>query len=106
MIPEESKQLFINKYATIGNEKFFRFLIAYAENRIANDKQARKTKGYLSPEVELLDYHDKFMFLYRKDCEQDLLNIAKIFRRAAHSTYRMLLKAKLTRKNYKFLNLV
>jgi hypothetical protein len=106
MIPEESKQLFISKYATIGGEKFLQFLIAYAENRIANDKQARKVKGYLSPEVELLDYYEKFMFLYRKDNEQNLLNIAKSFRKAAHATYRMLLKVKLTRKNYKFLNLV
>lgn len=106
MIPEESKQLFINKYATIGNEKFFRFLISYAENRIANDTSARKIKGYLSPEVELLDYYEKFMFLYRKESNKDLLNIAKIFRRAAHATYRILLKLKLTRKSQKFLNLV
>ena len=106
MIPEESKQLFINKYASIGNEKFFRFLLSYAENRINTDKNLRKSKNYLSPEQELLEYYEKFIFLYRKENNIDLLNIAKIFRKAAHATYRMLLKDKLIKKSHKFLNLV
>ena len=60
----------------------------------------------VSPEIELLEYHDQVMALYRKGASKDHLELAKIFRRAAHKIYRMGLKQNLLSRNNKFLNVV
>lgn len=101
MIPDEAKKLFLAKYSSFGNEKFYKFLLNYADSRIAS---SRDTKG-LSPEIELMDYHDKFMILYRKESDIAYLEIAKLFRKAAHRIYRVMLNRGVIEKNDKFLNL-
>jgi hypothetical protein len=99
MIPEKSKKLFIDKYVDFGGDKFYNFLENYGENEIGKKKK-------VSPELELLGYYNKFLVLYRRDNNQVFLEIAKLFRRAAHKTYRVMLKRKIIDINHKFLNLV
>jgi hypothetical protein len=59
-----------------------------------------------SPDLEFLEYYDKFMILYRREGDPNYLEVARIFRRAAHKIYRLMLKKQMTSHNAKFLNLV
>jgi len=116
MIPEEAKKLFLDKYASIGDEKFYKFLLNYAINKVvANQEEpAKSNKGQrgkfqpkgISPEMELMDYYDKFLVLYRREGDIAYLEVAKIFRKASHKIYRMLLKKNAISMNNRFLNAV
>lgn len=97
-------QVFIKKYLETGDEKFYRALLSLTLNKIVLIEKGT-FKG-ISPEIELLNYHDKFMIWYRREGDITLLKIAKVFRRAGHKIYRLLLKKNLIQTNEKFLNLV
>lgn len=101
---EALKEKFIPKYLSIGDPKFYKFLINYAVNKLTqlNHDEALE----ISPELEFLNYHDKFMVLYRREGEEVYLEIAKVFRKAAHKIYRVMLKKQLTQQNTKFLHLI
>lgn len=102
MIPQISddvKKLFISKYSLVGHDSFYSFLINYATNKVLEKKD-------ISPEIELLNYYDRFLLLYRQEKKDIYIEIAKAFRRAAHKVYRIRLKRKETYKSKKFLNLV
>jgi hypothetical protein len=58
------------------------------------------------PHIEYMNFCDKFIILYRREGNEVYLNIAKMFRKAAHKIYRIMLKRKLTTHNSKFLTLV
>lgn len=96
------KKEFLPKYIEKGESDFYKLLITYSLNKMS----LKESKGFLSPEIELLEYYNGFMALYRREGNEDFLKIAKIFRRAAHKIYRVLLKNSLINKNNKFLNLV
>src|SRR4051812_44745629 len=98
------KKLFINKYTTVGEEKFYKFLITYALNRIVEPTE--KDKGNFNPALELMDYYDMFLKLYRREGDEIYLELSKQFRRAGHKIYRIILKKGLTERNNKFLHLV
>ena len=98
-LSEDTKKLFISKYALVGQNLFYSFLINYATNKVMEKKD-------VSPEIELLNYYDRFLFLYREENKEIYLEIAKVFRRAAHKIYRALLNKKKTARNKRFLNLV
>lgn len=102
MLSEDVKELFISRYSTIGDENFYQFLISYALTKI----EEKKKKNNINPEIELLNYSDRFLHLYRKENKEVYLIISKIFRKAAHSIYRKLLKQKMIKENKRFLNLV
>ena len=102
MIPEESKKLFLTKYSTVGSEEFYQFLLDYAHNRLAIGKSSKVP----SPEIELMEYYNKFLVLYRKERDESYLDIAKLFRKAGHSIYRLMLKKGIIERNNRFLNLV
>jgi len=112
MIPEEAKKLFVTKFSSFGNEKFYKFLLNYAVNRIISNEELKKTNPQesapagLSPEAELMDYHDRFLILYRREHESVYLEIAKLFRKAAHKIYRIMLKKDMAKRDSRFLNLV
>lgn len=107
MIPEESKKIFIDKFSSFGDEKFYQFLLNYAIGKIADGNFKKKyNKSENSPEKELLSYYDKFLFLYRNENNIIYLDIAKLFRRAANKIYRILLKKKVIKKSNIFFNLV
>ncbi len=98
------KEDFLPKYLSSGDDKFYKFLLVYALNKIVLFK-LQDFKG-TSPEVELLFYHDKFMALHRREGNIEFFKIAKIFRKAAHKIYRAMLKKNMIEKSNKFLNLV
>lgn len=95
---------FLEKYKLIGEQKFYRFLLTYALNKLISIN-AGTYKG-ITPELELLEYCDKFMVLYRRDGDFVCLEMAKVFRKAGHKIYRIMLKKNMTKKNNKFLNMV
>ena len=94
---------FVEKYHSVGEQSFYRFLLAEAISKIVKMKNG-EYKG--NPELEFLKCSDKFLILFRQEGEEDHLTISKIFRKAGHKIYRLLLKRGLTNKNNKFLNLV
>ena len=113
--PDNIKTLFINKYTAVGEEKFYKFLITYALNRIVEpvekDKNSTaepvaKDKNPFNPALELMDYYDMFLKLYRREGEDVYLELSRQFRKAAHKIYRVMLKKGLTERNFKFLQLV
>jgi DUF1680 family protein len=102
------KKNFVPKYLATGEQKFYRFLLLYALNKLiflekGTFKDSFKGK---SPELEFLDYYEQFIILYRREGEEVYLDLARVFRRAGHKVYRVMLKKKMTDRNLKFLNLV
>lgn len=107
MSVEALKKEFVPKYLAAGEEKFYRFLLLYALNKLIYIGKINKDsfKGK-SPETEFLDYYDQFIILYRREGEEVYLDLARVFRRAGHKVYRVMLKKKMVDKNNRFLNLV
>ncbi len=97
-----SKQHFIQKFETAGPEEFYLILFRYAQARISENTVNKGT----SPEVELLNYSNQFLQIYRRENKEIYKHISYAFRRAAHKTYRMMVKQKLIKRSNKFLNLV
>ena len=104
MISDALKKYFLPKYVSEGDSKFYKFLLFYSVDKLMA-LEKKEYKG-LSPNLELLEYHDQFIILYRREGNEIYLDIAKIFRKAAHKIYRIMLKKKLTPRNDKFLNLL
>lgn len=96
---------FIDKYNSLGEDKFYRFLLTYAINKLIKIRDG-EYRGTSSPEIEFLEFSEKFLLLSRREGDEVYLNISKVFRKAAHKIYRMMLKKKMTARNIKFLNLV
>jgi len=97
------KNEYVTKYLA-GEHRFYRFLLTLALNKLV-----MITDGELhgiTPELEFLQYSEKFMVLYRREGDAIFLEIAKLFRRAANKVYRVMLKKGLTKINNKFLNVV
>lgn len=98
------KKEFIPKYLAVGDHGFYRFLLVYALNKLVLiDKGQYKE---ITPDLEFLEYHNQFIILYRREGEEVHLQIARLFRKAAHKIYRIMLKKSMTVTNTKFLNLV
>lgn len=100
-----SNKDFIEKYNAVGSHKFYRFLLTYAINKLIKIRD-NEYKGSISPEIEFLEYAEKFLQFYRREGDEDYLDIAKIFRKAAHKIYRIMLKKQMTKHNPRFLNMV
>lgn len=96
------KQLFINKYSTVGEEKFYKFLITYALKRMVENND----NTVYNPANELMEYYDMFLKLYRREGTEIYLELSKQFRRAAHRIYRVMKKKGIASKTNKFLYLV
>lgn len=104
MNAEILKKEFVPKYTLEGNNKFYRSLLIMSLNKLVLISQG-SYKGIL-PHLELLEYHDQLIILYRREGEEVYLQAAKVFRRAAHKIYRIMLKKKMSQLNHKFLNVV
>jgi len=98
------KSQFVVKYHEMGPYKFYRFLMVYALNKLILIEKD-DYKGIL-PNLEFIEYHDKFIILYRREGEDVYLELAKLFRKIAHKIYRVMLKKKMTPPSTKFLTLV
>ena len=98
------KKEVIPKYLSIGDDKYYEMLIITSLDKLCQiDKGEYKGP---SPEIELLKIYDQLIILHTREGEDAVLDVAKVFRRAAHKVYRIMLRKKLTNKNNKFLNLV
>ncbi len=97
------KKEFLSKYLSLGRDKFYKSLLFYAIKKILSSQQQEDA---ISANLELLEYYDQFIILYRRDGDQNYLEVAKLLRKAAHKIYRIMLKKNLTPRNDKFLNLV
>jgi hypothetical protein len=104
MSTEALKSEFIPKFLAVGEHKFYRHLLMYGVNRMKDMEKGLYKDAH--PELVLLNCYDQFIILYRRESESIYLDLARVFRRAAHKTYRMMLKKKMTERNSKFLNLV
>jgi hypothetical protein len=98
------KEEYVPKYAADGEEKFYHYLLVSAVNKLVLIDQG-KYKG-TSPELEFLDFYDRFIILYRREGDAVYLRVAHLLRKAAHKIYRIMLKKNMTASNAKFLNLV
>ncbi len=104
MSVEALKEKFVPQYMATGEPKFYRLLLLIALNKLVCISKG--TYKGTSPEVEFLDYYDQFIILYRREGEEVYLDLARVFRRAGHKIYRIMLKKKMTERNPRFLNLV
>jgi hypothetical protein len=100
MLPDDTK-LFLAQFSKIGCDRFYEFLVDYATSKIMKGDLQDPT-----PEVELHEYYENFMSLYRQDEDTKYLELAKACRKAANKVYRKMLEANLTEINNNFLNLV
>ena len=98
------KRELLAKYKENANIDIYQYLVMEAISRI--DLIEKGEKNINMPYSDFMSCYDQFIILYRREGEDIYLDIAKIFRRAAHKVYRIMLKKKLTPKNNKFLNLV
>lgn len=98
------KTEFLPKYKTLGENKFYELLLSLAMKKVNILNAHDKKRQY--PDQELLVCYEQFLHIYRRENDIIFLEIAKIFRRAAHTIYRVMLSKKLTARNAKFLNLV
>lgn len=94
---------FEDRYKKLGNDRFYRFLLSEAV-----DKLIRIESGLdaTSPEIDLLAFAERFLQLYRKEGNGLHIDLSKLFRKAGHKIYRLMLKKDLTHKNPKFLQAV
>ena len=103
MIAEALKKEYIPKYSN-GEPKFYRSLLFSALHKLVLIGRS-EYKG-ITPELEYLDCYEEFIILYRREGDDSYLQMARLFRKAAHRIYRIMLKKKMTSYNPKFLNLV
>ena len=95
---------FVARYQKIGDDRFYRFLLAYAIDKLVKI-EAGDTK-IASPETEFLDHAEKFLQLYRREGLPAYLELSKTLRKAGHKIYRLMLKKQLINKNHRFLQVV
>ncbi len=91
------------KFLQLGDERFYRFLLVLGAQRIVS---LEKGEQVVFPNLELLEFHDQFVILNRREADDRYLQIAKVFRRAAHKIYRLMVKRNLIEPNPRFLRAV
>jgi hypothetical protein len=102
--PALLKDTYLPKYLASGKQRFYRSLLTYGTSKLVL-MQEDKFRG-IAPDIEFLEYHDIFLFLHRREGDEVFLDMSRLFRKAAHKLYRIMLKQRMTAKNSKFLNLV
>ena len=95
------KVVFLGKYENIGNNSFYKYLLAYCMKKIVL-VQEQEYKG-IYPHIEMLKYYDNSLKLYRRDGDESLMEMAKVFRKVAHKIYRVMLRKNLIATDNKFL---
>ena len=98
--PTDPVKVFVSKYLSKGPEQFYNSIIYHSLSGLSEDN-----KEY-NPAIELLDYYEVFLKLYRREGNQVNLDLSILFRKASHKVYRVLLKKKLIETNLRFLNVV
>lgn len=101
--PTHLKQTYLPQYLA-GEQRFYRYLLTYGMSKMVLMK-SEKFRGP-SPDIELLEAHNTFLFLYRREGDEKFIEMSRLFRKAAHKLYRVMLKMGMVPRNSKFLNLV
>ena len=104
MNTEGIKTNLVPEFLANGEEKFYRTIIFLALQKLV--LISKDSYRGVPPHLEYLDYHDRFIILYRREGDDVYLRIAKMLRKAAHKIYRIMLKKNMTPPHPKFLNLV
>ena len=94
----------VAKYNSIGETKFYSFLLSDAIVKLVGLQSG--TYSGISPEIELLNNSEKYLQLYRREDVDTYLAISRVYRKAGHKIYRLLLKKGIINKSKKFLNVV
>jgi hypothetical protein len=94
---------YVAQYNAFGAERFYNFLLSEAKAEIFKIKNG-EYKG-TSPELRLIETSERFLQFFRREGNDVHLELARIFRRAGHRIYRIMLKSKMIGKSPKFLNL-
>jgi len=97
------KKDFLPRYLSDGDEKFYKYLLILSINKLLLVAKG-SYKNY--PNLELLDWYNQSIILYRREGKEVYLQISRVFRRAAHKIYRIMLKKHMSEVDFKFLNLV
>lgn len=98
------KREFVDKYLSYGEIKFYRFLLFCALNKLIAIKNL-SFKGE-SPNLEFLTLYNNSLILYRREGDDVYLQLARLFRKAGHRIYRIMLKKGMTNQDNRFLNIV
>lgn len=98
------KKEFLPRFINSGEDKFYKSLLLISLNKLVMIEKGIY-RGTL-PHLELLNYYEQLIILYRREGEDVYLKVAKTFRRAAHKIYRVMLKKNMCPVNTKFLNVV
>lgn len=105
MSADDLKQKFMKPYLSYGKDKFYRFILFSQLNKLVLITNG--TYKGASPDLECLDNYDQFLILFRREGDISYLDVAKLFRKAAHKIHRIMLKQKMIiDNNNKFLKLV
>lgn len=94
----------LERFYMIGEERFYRTILSDALPKIVKIRDG-EYKGS-SPEIDLLNTSDKFLQLARRGEEGAFLDLSRLYRKAAHRIYRVMLQMNMTNKNQRFLNVV
>ena len=98
------KREFVPKFLIIGKEKFYKFLLVFATNKLMLINKG--TYNGIYPDLEYLEYYDNLIILYRREGTTELLEMGKLFRRASHRIHRIMIKKDMTKENDRFLHAV
>lgn len=101
---DDLKQKIMETYRAYGKDKFYRSILFCQLNKLVLISNG--TYKGISPDLECLENYDQFLILFRREGDQNYLDIAKLFRKVAHKVHRIMLKQKMTIYNNKFLKLV
>lgn len=105
MLDADALNQLVHKYKEIGEYRFYRFLMLQALNALVSLE--KDTLVGAPPNLEFLNYYDRFIILYRREGDPAQLEVARIFRKIAHKVYRIMLKKDMIpAPDKKFLNLV
>lgn len=98
------KKQFLERFREMGSLNFFQFLLVSAMKDLV--EMEKETHVGAFPNAKLMNMHDEFLKIHRKEGEETFLEMAKVCRKAAHKVYRLMLKKNMIEKDRKFLTLV
>lgn len=101
---ESFKKEFVPQYLSVGNDKFYRSILFVALQKLV--LISNETYRGVFPHLEYLNYYEQFIILYRREGDQVYIDIAKMFRKAAHRIYRIMRKKNMATLDVRFLNSV
>jgi hypothetical protein len=98
------KDNFVPKFLSNGEDRFYKSLLFLAVNKLVFIQNGSYRGA--PPHIEYIDYHNRFLCLYRRSGDETFLKISQLLRKAAHKIYRAMLAKNMATKDNNFLNSV